>query len=376
MKNAKITPCSIFLLCFFILVCLFPVVADASKNENGKWSFKFNNCTILDALKKISDRANIAIVTNYSDAEAKLNKTYNSKAIEKIIADLFKKENCAIVWQYDKEKLNGVKILVYESSKETTRNKNFVLNRNPGAFTGQSKRIKSPISDYRSPRVSPQRQSLPSSASFSRQIKNTNYKNKPASADSSTSVSSASSTSYYKNKDNNKDSNVEKIAPVAVHPRSSNINTRSVSLPKPTQENNEASPNIFASNKPVVLPNTANEVETIHVSEQKDNVEQEIIDDSSSENDDPKEESEPSKPASPSEDTESSFENPLDNQVSDNNDSNEGSNPDKPAIPSENAESTSETSQDDQNTDDSNNNDNNDDDEDKKPPQNDNTEHE
>jgi hypothetical protein len=372
MKNAKITQCGIYLFCFFILVCLFPVAADASKNENGKWSFEFNNCTILDALKKISDRANIAIVTNYSDAEAKLNKSYNSKAIEKIIADLFKKENCAIVWQYDKEKLNGVKILVYESSKETIRNKNFALNRNPGSFSGQSKRINSPISAYRSPRVSPQRQSIPYSASFSRQIKNTNYKNKPVSADSSTSnsVSSAGSTSYYKNKD----SNVEKIAPVAVHPRSSNINTRSVSLPKPTQENNEASPNIFASNKPVVLPNTANEVETIHVSEQKDNVEQEIIDDSSSENNDPKEESEPSKPASPSEDTDSSFENPLDNQGSDNNDSNEGS--DKPAIPSENTESTSETSQDDQNTDDSNNNDNNDDNEDKTPPQNDNIEHE
>jgi len=246
MKNAKIIPNCICLFSFFTFICLLPVNADASKDKNRKWSFEFQNCTVTEALKKISDTADIEIITNYSDAEVKLNKSYDSKNIEKIINDLFKKENCAIVWLYDKdtEKLNGVKILVFESSEEIIRNKNLALKTNPGTVPGPPGRTNNPNSDFRNPRVFPSRKTIPSRQAFSRPIKtrqsspNSDFTNQSPTAGSSASasVSSASSTSYYYT---NKESNVEKIVPVAVQPRSSNIHSRSESRLEATQRNNE-----------------------------------------------------------------------------------------------------------------------------------------
>jgi len=107
----------IFYLSFFLIFLpLFSVatIVYASNIENQRWSFDLKDCTVLDALRQITNITNIEIVTNKNKDKELPSKSYKDQTIDQILRDLFRKENCAMIWSYGDSGLDSIDIWVFK----------------------------------------------------------------------------------------------------------------------------------------------------------------------------------------------------------------------------------------------------------------------
>jgi hypothetical protein len=109
-------------LCCMIWLLLLPgILFGASQCAEAKvkaetWSFDFMECSVSDALRQMSATTGVDIVTNVDRKKQLLYKSYRNQSIEQILKDLFRKENCAMVWHYTSNSLESVDILIFEGS--------------------------------------------------------------------------------------------------------------------------------------------------------------------------------------------------------------------------------------------------------------------
>lgn len=115
MKKSRTLLCRIIWLWFFCFICFSASLSHAAKIEQNTWSFDFKNCSVSDALIRITETTGIDVYTN-KQIKKKLCKSYDASTIEQIINDLFRKENYAMVWYYSENNLDSVDIRVFESS--------------------------------------------------------------------------------------------------------------------------------------------------------------------------------------------------------------------------------------------------------------------
>lgn len=115
MKKSRTLLGRIIWLWFFCFICFSASLSHAAKIEQDTWSFDFKNCSVSDALTRITKTTGIYVFTN-KPINKKLCKSYDSDTIDQIVRDIFRKENYAMVWYYSENNLDSVDILVFESS--------------------------------------------------------------------------------------------------------------------------------------------------------------------------------------------------------------------------------------------------------------------
>ena len=103
------------------LIGLNHVDSWASKVVNPKWSFDFKEVSAKEALAQISATAGVTFAADEQLIEKTLgnkmlHKSYHNKNLDKIIQDIFKRNNCAFAWLYKNNRLNQVRIWLVEES--------------------------------------------------------------------------------------------------------------------------------------------------------------------------------------------------------------------------------------------------------------------
>jgi len=127
-KTIKII-CHGTLFLIFCVGCLGLPFVHASSMDNARWSFDFEKSTVSEALEKIGTDTGIKIFIN-GDIDGKiLSKSYFGTEIEQIIKDIFRNQNCAIVWRYDQNGLESIDIVVVQGSigDSKSRPDNFLI---------------------------------------------------------------------------------------------------------------------------------------------------------------------------------------------------------------------------------------------------------
>ena len=99
------------------------VDAWASKAVDSKWSFEFQDVSVKEALAQISQKAGVTFKANEeliekTMAKKMLHKSYYNKNLDKIIQDIFEKDNCAFTWLYKNNRLNQVEIWIVGGTQE------------------------------------------------------------------------------------------------------------------------------------------------------------------------------------------------------------------------------------------------------------------
>ena len=151
----------IFYLSFFLIflsLLSMPTNVSASNIENQRWSFDFKDCTVLEALRQITNITNIEIVTNKNGDKELSSKSYKDQTIDQILRDLFRKENCAMIWSYGDSGLDSIDIWVFKGggSGGSVRQERFAKQ---GGEKLQGKRVKktddfkSKVSMKKSPKI-------------------------------------------------------------------------------------------------------------------------------------------------------------------------------------------------------------------------------
>ena len=117
MENKKlilfIITCTSILFLSFIMA---PVSALSEKNNNA-FSFRFENCTVDDALREISAKSGIKIISKNGLKKEILIKSYSKRNIDSIIADLLRGENCSVVWNYSDGYLVSISLYTPDEAK-------------------------------------------------------------------------------------------------------------------------------------------------------------------------------------------------------------------------------------------------------------------
>jgi hypothetical protein len=88
-----------FSLILFITLSWTPVSA-LSENNSNTFSFRFENCTVTAALKELSEKSGVKIVSNGIIKKEIFQRSYNNKKLDSIIKDLLRGEDCSVVWNY------------------------------------------------------------------------------------------------------------------------------------------------------------------------------------------------------------------------------------------------------------------------------------
>jgi len=107
------------------LLGLNGVDAWALKAPDPKWSFEFKDVSVKEALAQISEKAGVTFMADEqliekTLAKKMLHKSYSNKNLDKIIQDIFKKDNCAFTWLYKNNRLNQVDIWFVERGQDKT----------------------------------------------------------------------------------------------------------------------------------------------------------------------------------------------------------------------------------------------------------------
>lgn len=114
-KLNYILSCIIWLL-FLYFISFSNSVSHAANVENQRWSFKFKNCPISEALRQITKVTGIDIVINRDRGKEVLSKSYRDQTIDQILRDFFRKENYAIIWYCGSKGFDAIDILIFEGS--------------------------------------------------------------------------------------------------------------------------------------------------------------------------------------------------------------------------------------------------------------------
>jgi hypothetical protein len=110
-------------LIYFLTTCaviIFIAMIPASAFSEGKtFSFRFESCTVTDALKEISAKSGVDIISNGTIKKEILRKSYVNRTIDSIITDLIRGENCAVVWNYNDGNLFSIDL--FTPDEDTVR---------------------------------------------------------------------------------------------------------------------------------------------------------------------------------------------------------------------------------------------------------------
>jgi hypothetical protein len=116
MKRSKINICFAILLLFLFSYYLDCAVLHGYVMEDEKWSIDFKNCTVSEALSRITQMSGISIIANDTIDKRISTKSYKDMTIDQILADLLRGQNCAVVWHYSEEGLDSVNIWTFGRS--------------------------------------------------------------------------------------------------------------------------------------------------------------------------------------------------------------------------------------------------------------------
>ena len=114
MVNKKLILFSaVYIVIFFPCIFSMPAAALAD-NNNNTFSFRFENCTVGDALMEISQKSGVNIISNSVIKKEILSKSYINRNLDAIIADLLRGENCAVVWNYNRGSLESIGLYTFD----------------------------------------------------------------------------------------------------------------------------------------------------------------------------------------------------------------------------------------------------------------------
>lgn len=127
MENKKLFLIISFTAILFLAFFILPVFS-LSENKGNTYSFRFENCTINDALGDISKKSGIDIISNGAFKKEIFKKSYINKNLDSIIADLLRGENCAIVWNYNSGNLHSINLFTFDDNdlKRTGKTSNSI----------------------------------------------------------------------------------------------------------------------------------------------------------------------------------------------------------------------------------------------------------
>ncbi len=89
------------------------------------YSFRFENCTISEALREISQKSGVTIILKSDINKTIQGKSYTNRTLDRIIADLLRGENCAVVWNYSKGILASIGLYTFEKDSKSVNMKFF-----------------------------------------------------------------------------------------------------------------------------------------------------------------------------------------------------------------------------------------------------------
>jgi hypothetical protein len=133
---------------FACLVLFSPGAFCAEVYENARYSLQFRSVEISEALKQIAQTTGIKIATPMQLGNQVITRSYENQTIERILKDMFRDMNIALVWSYGEKGIDSVKIVT--------------LDRGSGAGARYSPKAPgSTIRDYRAAGYPAQRQTRP-----------------------------------------------------------------------------------------------------------------------------------------------------------------------------------------------------------------------
>ena len=88
--------------------------AEAADEEDQLWSFRFENLSVAEALKQLSDKTGIDITTNQSPQEKRITKSYENETVEEIIRDIFRGASYTLVWNYSDTGMSSVGVYFFD----------------------------------------------------------------------------------------------------------------------------------------------------------------------------------------------------------------------------------------------------------------------
>ena len=133
---------------FACLVLLSTSAFCAEVYEDPLYSLQFRSVSISEALKQIAQTTGIKIVTPKQLGNQVITRSYKNQTVERILRDMFRDMNFALVWSYGEKGIDSVKIVT--------------LDKGTGAGARYSpKEARPTIRDYRAARYPAQRQARP-----------------------------------------------------------------------------------------------------------------------------------------------------------------------------------------------------------------------
>lgn len=89
------------------------------------YSFHFENCSISQALREISNKSGIKIILKSDINKTILSKSYTNRKLDKIITDLLRGENCAVVWNYNGGNLASIGLYTFDKDNKIGSRRSF-----------------------------------------------------------------------------------------------------------------------------------------------------------------------------------------------------------------------------------------------------------
>jgi hypothetical protein len=93
--------------------------------EQNNFSFRFENCSITEALREISRKSGVNIIIKSDINKTILSKSYTNRKLDKIITDLLRGENCAVVWNYSRGKLASIGLYTFDKDYKVNSRRSF-----------------------------------------------------------------------------------------------------------------------------------------------------------------------------------------------------------------------------------------------------------
>jgi hypothetical protein len=102
-----------------LIFCAFSFQLYASAGRAAEtYTFRFDNCTISEALKEISQKSGVTIILKSDINKTIQGRSYTNRTLDRIINDLMRGENCAVVWNYSKGTLASIGLYTFEKDSK------------------------------------------------------------------------------------------------------------------------------------------------------------------------------------------------------------------------------------------------------------------
>jgi len=146
--------------------------AEAAEVEEQLWSFRFENLSVAEVLKQLSEKTGIDITTNQTPQEKRVTKSYENETVEGIIRDIFRGTSYTLVWNYGDTGISSVGVYFFDQGgsrvdsrpgSSRARSRRPAVERDDGGRPPSRSRVSRPSRPAaRRPAVSKQRGKTPS----------------------------------------------------------------------------------------------------------------------------------------------------------------------------------------------------------------------